>query len=287
MSEKRRLGKGLGALIPEVLTASSDTSEISLDLIKPNPYQPRQVFDDDKLGELAASIREHGILQAVLLSPAGEDEGYFLVAGERRCRAARMAGLTAVPAVIKPLDRKSMLEIALIENLQREDLNPVEEATAYQRLMQEFSYTQEELARRIGRSRPAISNSIRLLSLPENILEYLAGGDITPGQVRPLLTISDPQLQQQAAAEIIAEGLSAREAEKIATRINAREKKDNGKDGITMQDPLHVELQLQIQRSLGTKVRLKEGKTGGMIEIYYYSEDDLERLIAKLLPEGV
>jgi ParB family transcriptional regulator, chromosome partitioning protein len=126
-----------------------------------------------------------GSLQAVLLSPAGEEEGYFLVAGERRCRAAKIAGLTTVPAVIKPLDRKAMLEIALIENLQREDLNPVEEATAYQRLMQEFSYTQEELARRIGRSRPAIANSVRLLSLPENILEYLAGGDITPGQVRP------------------------------------------------------------------------------------------------------
>ena len=287
MSEKRRLGKGLGALIPEVLTASSDTNEISLDLIKPNPYQPRQIFDEGKLDELAASIREHGILQAVLLSPAGEEEGYFLVAGERRCRAAKIAGLTTVPAVIKPLDRKVMLEIALIENLQREDLNPVEEATAYQRLMQEFSYTQEELARRIGRSRPAIANSIRLLSLPENILKYLAGGEITPGQVRPLLTISDPQLQQQAAAEIIAEGLSAREAEKIATRINAREKKDYGKDRVPVQDPLHVELQLQIQRSLGTKVRLKEGKAGGTIEIYYYSEDDLERLIAKLLPEGV
>ncbi|MDZ4133756.1 MAG: ParB/RepB/Spo0J family partition protein [Dethiobacteria bacterium] len=287
MSEKRRLGKGLGALIPEVLTASSDTNEISLDLIKPNPFQPRQIFDDGKLDELAASIREHGILQAVLLTPAGEEEGYFLVAGERRCRAAKIAGLTTVPAVIKSLDRKAMLEIALIENLQREDLNPVEEATAYQRLMQEFSYTQEELSRRIGRSRPAIANSIRLLSLPENILEYLAGGDVTPGQVRPLLTISDPQLQQQAAAEIISEGLSAREAEKIATRINAREKKDNGKDGVPVQDPLHVELQLQIQRSLGTKVRFKEGKTGGTIEIYYYSEDDLERLIAKLLPEGV
>lgn len=287
MSEKRRLGKGLGALIPEVLTASSDANEISLDLIKPNPYQPRQIFDESKLDELAASIREHGILQAVLLSPAGEEEGYFLVAGERRCRAAKIAGLTTVPAVIKPLDRKVMLEIALIENLQREDLNPVEEATAYRRLMQEFSYTQEELARRIGRSRPAIANSIRLLSLPENILEYLAGGEITPGQVRPLLTISDPQLQQQAAAEIIAEGLSAREAEKIANRINTREKKVNGKYMVPVQDPLHVELQLQIQRSLGTKVRLKEGKTGGTIEIYYYSEDDLERLIAKLLPEGV
>jgi ParB family transcriptional regulator, chromosome partitioning protein len=287
MSEKRRLGKGLGALIPEVLTATAETNEIALDLIKSNPYQPRQVFDEGKLEELAASIREHGVLQAVLLSPAGEEEGYFLVAGERRCRAAKMAGLTTVPAVIKPLDRKAMLEIALIENLQREDLNPVEEANAYQRLMLEFSYTQEELARRIGRSRPAIANSIRLLSLPENILEYLVGGEITPGQVRPLLTISDPQLQQQAAAEIIAEGLSAREAERIATRINAREKKDNGKDGVPVQDPLHVELQLQIQRSLGTKVRLKEGKTGGTIEIYYYSEDDLERLIAKLLPEGV
>lgn len=286
MSEKRRLGKGLGALIPEVLTGSEDTNEISLDQIQPNPFQPREVFDDEKLRELASSIKEHGILQAVVVSPTG-DGSFFLVAGERRCRAARIAGLSSVPAIIKSLDRKTMLEIALIENLQREDLNPVEEARAYKRLMQEYNYTQEELARRIGRSRPSIANSIRLLSLPGEILELLAQGEISAGQVRPLLAISDPRMQQEAARQIIEEGLSAREAEKIAARISMRSGKKREPEKAVTQDPVHIELQAQIQRSLGTKVRFKQGKNGGTIEIFYYSEEDLERLIAKILPEGI
>lgn len=286
MSEKRRLGKGLGALIPEVLTGSEDTNEISLDQIQPNPFQPREVFDDEKLRELASSIKEHGILQAVVVSPTG-DGNFFLVAGERRCRAARIAGLSSVPAIIKSLDRKTMLEIALIENLQREDLNPVEEARAYKRLMQEYNYTQEELARRIGRSRPSIANSIRLLSLPGEILELLAQGEISAGQVRPLLAISDPRMQQEAARQIIEEGLSAREAEKMAARISMRSGKKREPEKAVTQDPVHIELQAQIQRSLGTKVRFKQGKNGGTIEIFYYSEEDLERLIAKILPEGI
>lgn len=286
MSEKRRLGKGLGALIPEVLTGSAETNEISLDQIQPNPFQPREHFNDEKLRELASSIKEHGILQAVVVSPTGEGS-YFLVAGERRCRAARIAGLSSVPAVIKSIDRKTMLEIALIENLQREDLNPVEEAQAYKRLMQEYNYTQEELARRIGKSRPSIANSIRLLSLPDEILELLAQGEISAGQARPLLTISDPRLQQEAARKIIKESLSAREAEKMAAKITMRPEKKGDPDHVFIQDPIHIELQTQIQRSLGTKVRFKQGKNGGTIEIFYYSEEDLERLVAKILPEGI
>lgn len=286
MSEKRRLGKGLGALIPEVMVGTAETNEIPLDQIKPNPFQPRQSFNEERLQELAFSIKEHGILQAVVVSPTGEGS-YYLVAGERRCRAARIAGLNAVPAVVKSFDRKTMLEIALIENLQREDLNPVEEAQAYKRLMQEYNYTQEELARRISRSRPSIANSIRLLSLPEKILELLVSGEITAGQVRPLLAISDPGRQQEVASQIVKEGLSAREAEKIAAKLSlqAGGKKDEGR--AVIQDPLHVELQTQIQRSLGTKVRFKQGKNGGTIEIFYYSDEDLERLVAKLLPEGI
>ena len=286
MSEKRRLGKGLGALIPEVMVGTAETNEIPLDQIKPNPFQPRQSFNEERLQELAFSIKEHGILQAVVVSPTGEGS-YYLVAGERRCRAARIAGLNSVPAVVKSFDRKTMLEIALIENLQREDLNPVEEAQAYKRLMQEYNYTQEELARRISRSRPSIANSIRLLSLPEKILELLVSGEITAGQVRPLLAISDPGRQQEVASQIVKEGLSAREAEKIAAKLSlqARGKKDE--DRAVIQDPLHVELQTQIQRSLGTKVRFKQGKNGGTIEIFYYSDEDLERLVAKLLPEGI
>jgi ParB family transcriptional regulator, chromosome partitioning protein len=287
MSEKRRLGRGLGALIPEVMAGSGETNEVPLDRIKANPYQPRRDFDDDKLQELAASIKKHGIIQAVVLTPAGDEGEYLLVAGERRCRAAKIAGLTAVPAVIKSYDRKAMLEIALIENLQRENLNPVDEAKAYQRLLKEFSYTQEELAGRLGKSRSSVANAIRLLSLPENVLNALIDGRITAGHARPLLSLDDPVIQEEAADKIISGGLTAREAEDIALKMSGREKIGKDKERITQEDPLQVELQLQIQRVLGTKVKIRQGKVGGTIEIYYYGDDDLERLIAKLLPEGI
>lgn len=286
MSEKRRLGKGLGALIPDALASSEESSEIALDIIKPNPYQPRRIFNEEKLEELAASIREHGIIQAVVVTPSGEGSGYYLVAGERRCRAAQLAGLKSVPAVVKPIDNKTMLEIALIENLQREDLNPVEEAYAYRRLMQEYNYTQDELARRIGRSRPSIANSMRLLALPEEVLKALELGEITAGQVRPLLSLGSPELQREAALKIIKDGLSARDVEKLTSR-SSEKKQGEREDREASQDPLHVELQQQIQRNLGTKVKLRQGKNGGTIEIYYYSDEDLERLISKLLPEGL
>ncbi len=287
MSEKRRLGKGLGALIPEVLAGTGETSDVELDRIKPNPYQPRQQFDEQKLQGLAESIKEHGVLQAVVLSPSGEEGSYYLVAGERRCRAAKMAGLNRVPAVVKSYDSKAMLEIALIENLQRENLNPIEEARAYQRLMKEFSYTQEELARRLGRSRPSVANCIRLLSLSPPVIEALEKGEITSGQARPLLSISDPAIQQEAAERIISEGLTSRDAEKMATQLVDKKNRGVKTDPHREEDPIQAELQLQIQRVLGTKVKIKSGKNGGTIEIYYYGEEDLERLVSKLLPEGI
>ena len=290
MSEKKRLGKGLGALIPEVEASDEtvDTNEIAIDLIKPNPFQPRREFENEKLKELAASIKEHGVLQAIVVCPEDEVGNYVLVAGERRCRAAKLAGLKTIPAVVRNIDKNTMLEIALIENLQREDLNPVEEANAYRRLMKEYNYTQDDLARRIGCSRPAIANSIRLLSLPEIVIEALANNEMTPGQARPLLGISDPKLQQQAAHQIIKNKLSAREAEKISNRISRQREKDRGKSEKNEEtDPIQDELQLQMQRSLGTKVKIKQAKNGGTIEIYYYSDEDLERLMEKLLPEGL
>jgi len=289
MTEKKRLGRGLGALIPEVVDDNADTNEISLDRIKPNPYQPRRYFDDEKLKELAASIKEHGILQAVVVSPDDGGKNYTLVAGERRCRAAKQVGLKTVPAIVKSVDRKTMLEVALIENLQREDLNPVDEAMAYRRLMQEYNYTQEELARRLGRSRPSIANSVRLLGLPDSILDLLAKNEMTPGQVRPLLAIDDPSEREETAALIVKGGLSAREAEQLVSKMNARKgkKKERAQGTEEQSDPLQTELQLQIQRALGTKVKIKPGKSGGSIEIFYYSEDDLERVVAKLLPGGI
>lgn len=292
MTDKKRLGRGLGALIPEAMDDGAESNEIPLDRIKPNPFQPRRGFDDEKLTELTASIKEHGVLQAVVVSPDDTGKGYTLVAGERRCRAARQAGLKTVPAVVKPVDRKTMLEIALIENLQREDLNPVDEAMAYKRLMQDYNYTQDELARRLGRSRPSIANSVRLLGLSEKILQLLAKNAMTPGQARPLLAISDWQQQEDAARLIAAQGLSARAVEKLVASINAGSSGKEPAQGEqrsndTRQDPLQAELQLQIQRALGTKVKIKPGKSGGTIEIYYYGEEDLERLVSKLLPEGI
>jgi ParB family transcriptional regulator, chromosome partitioning protein len=287
MSEKRRLGKGLGALIPDVLENAVDKSEIALDKIKQNPFQPRQSFNEEKLLELANSIREHGVLQAVVVCPTGDGEDYYLVAGERRCRAAKLAGLETIPAVVKSYDSKTMLEIALIENLQREDLNPVDEALAYQRLMKDYNYTQEEMARRLGKSRSAIANSVRLLALPETILNMLAKGEITAGQVRPLLSITDQGEQELTARRIIDEGLSARDAEKFSVGAGKTRKSLQKTHKEDPEDPMQAELQLQLQRRLGTKVRIKPGKTGGLIEIFYYGEEDLERLIARILPEGL
>ena len=287
MSDKRRLGKGLGALIPDALDASADKSEIELDKIKQNPYQPRENFNEEKLRELASSIREHGVLQAVVVTTANNDDQFYLVAGERRCRAARMAGLKTIPAVIKSYDHKTMLEIALIENLQREDLNPVEEAAAYQRLMKDYSYTQEELATRLGKSRSSIANSVRLLALPESILGMLKNGQVTVGQVRPLLAISDPREQEIIVQRIVEEKLTARDTEKLALGTGKVKTAETNKDSTEQEDPLQAELQMQMQRRLGTKVKIKPGKNGGTIEIFYYGEEDLERLIARILPEGL
>jgi len=284
VSDKRRLGKGLGALIPDVLSSAEDSREIDLNMIKPNPYQPRREFDEEKLKELAYSIKNYGILQAVILTKAVNEDGYYLVAGERRCRAAKIAGLLSVPAVVKDIDKNTMLEIALIENLQREDLNPVEEAQAYRRLMKDYGYKQEELASQIGKSRSAIANSIRLLSLPDKVLGYLAQGDMSAGQARPLLALDSEDLQLEAAIKILKEGLTARDVEKLANETKKSKKDTSGAKSL---DPMQQELELQMQRELGTKVRLKEGKSGGTIEIYYYSEEDLERLISKLLPRGI
>lgn len=286
MSEKRRLGKGLGALIPAALSGSGETNEVSLEKIKPNPFQPRQRFDEHKIDELAASIKEHGVLQAIVVTPAAGEDHYILVAGERRCRAAKLAGLKTVPAVIKAFERKQMLEIALIENLQRDDLTPVEEARAFKKLMSEFSYTQEELAKRIGKSRSAVANALRLLTLPAAIIEALEEGKITSGQARPLIGIENEQRQAAAFKKIIEEGLSARGAEKLASAVPG--KKQAGSTAPAQEeDPLKVELQQQLQRALGTKVLIRPGKNGGTIEVHYYGEEDLERLVDKLLPEGL
>lgn len=289
--EKRRLGKGLGALIPEAAESESELREISLARIKVNPYQPRVYFDPEKLQELAESIKEHGLVQAIVVSPQGQD--YILVAGERRFRAAQIAGLITIPAVVREFTQSTMLEVALIENIQREDLNPLEEASAYRRLIDEFNFTQETLAKRVGKSRSAIANTLRLLSLPDVIKEALIKGELTAGQARPLLGIANTDVQMEIARMIIDQGLTAREAEKLTARLS--EKSDREADTVTSKkqekpddlDPQKAEVVLLLQRRLGTRVRINRGNKGSFLEIHYYGDEDLERLVALLLPEGI
>src|SRR5512135_480781 len=229
--QKQALGKGLGALIPD-LSALDDKekralgiNEIELDKIVPNEYQPRKVFNDEKLKELAASIREQGVIQPVIVHRAGA--GFQLIAGERRWRAARLAGLKTIPALVKEAGKRELLEMALIENIQREDLNPLEAAEAYKRLQDEFKLTQEDLARRVGKERSTVTNFLRLLHLPKEVKQELASGSLSMGHAKALLSLERGRDQVQAAALIAKKGLSVREAEALATRLKAppREKK--------------------------------------------------------------
>ncbi|MEW5783613.1 MAG: ParB/RepB/Spo0J family partition protein [Bacillota bacterium] len=289
--EKRRLGKGLGALIPEAVENESELREISLSRIRVNPYQPRVNFDPEKLQELAESIKEHGLVQAIVVAP--QDQDFILVAGERRYRAAQIAGLTTIPAVVREFNQSTMLEVALIENIQREDLNPLEEAAAYRRLIDELNFTQETLAKRVGKSRSAIANTMRLLSLPEIIKEALIKGELTAGQARPLLGITDTNVQTEIAHMIIDQGLTAREAEKLTARLSERSNRESEQEALKKQaktddlDPQKAEVVLLLQRRLGTRVRISRSNKGSFLEIHYYGDEDLERLVALLLPEGI
>ncbi len=287
MSDKRRLGRGLGALINEALTETGDVKEVPLGQIEPNPFQPRVNFDEEKLQELADSIKEHGVVQAVVVSPARGKEGYYLVAGERRCRAARMAGLSRIPALVRDLDERTMIEIALIENLQREDLNPIEEAVAYRRLMDEFGMTQEQLGRRLGKSRPAIANTVRLLALPQKVQEAIIRGELNAGQARPLLSLQEPARQEELARQIVARKMTAREVERLAAKAAAGTDQGRAEKEPAAEDSILKELQGSLQRRLGTRVKIYRRGGGGAIEISFYGDDDLDRLLGLLLPGGI
>lgn len=284
MNKKFGLGKGLGALIPD--EPSNDVSSefessihgaslISINLIRPNESQPRKNFDEEKILQLSESIKEHGIIQPIVLKKVEND--YIIVAGERRWRAAKAAGLKEVPAIVMELTDKQVLEISLIENIQRQDLNPIEEALAYKKLLDEFSFTQEELSKRIGKSRTAITNTLRLINLDKRVQEYVIDCVISEGHGRTLLGIPDPELQYSTAQKIIDENLSVRETEKLVNKLNSKVKEVEIKVDTT--DIYINDIRNKLEERFDTKILVSNKNNKGKIEIEYYSNDDLERIL--------
>jgi ParB family chromosome partitioning protein len=278
---KKGLGRGLSALIPGAGEAKSDrreenlSFEVAVDRITPSSFQPRRSFDEGKISELASSIRNQGIIQPLVVRRKGEQ--YELIAGERRWRAAMKAGLDHVPIVVRAASDHEALQLALVENLQREDLNPIEEASGYRRLQEEFQWSQEEMAEKVGRSRPAIANSMRLLALPHEIQQEIASGNLPAGQARALLALQSEPLIISACREVIAKGLSTRETEKLVRHLKLGKRRRRE----TSLDPNLRSVVEEVQRALGTRVRLlpRSRSTKGKIEIEYYSLSDLERII--------
>ncbi|MBS3976650.1 MAG: ParB/RepB/Spo0J family partition protein [Syntrophomonadaceae bacterium] len=258
---------------------------VAVEHIDPNPYQPRRSFDDAKLEELAASIREHGVVQPIVVRPLGGGR-YELVAGERRWRACRLLGMESVPAVVKDLSASQTTELALIENIQREDLSPLEEAGALRTLMQEFGFTQEQLALRLGKSRPYVANILRLLQLPNEIQVLVSQGQLSAGHARALLSIEEPQKMIVIGREIARRGLNVRSTEEMVRKIVNSDKtprQGRKKTGVFPEADLEA-LVDELQSFLGAKVRIKVAGEGGRLEIEYYSKDDLSRVIDLILP---
>jgi len=274
---RQALGKGLEALLGSVDTATGTLKEIPIEEISPNPYQPRTVFDDGDLAALATSIRRQGVLQPVTVRPRPGGVGYELIAGERRWRAARLAGLATVPALVRKTENVESLELALVENLQRRDLSPVEAAQAYQRLISEFRLTQEEVARRVGKDRSSVANTIRLLNLPMEVQDHLQADRITLGHAKVLLGAGAADVQGRLARRVILERLSVRQLEAIVAR--ARQKPAVPAPA----PPDVVEAEGRLARRLGTRVTVREGKRSGRIEIRYGGRQERERLLALLL----
>ena len=314
MSKKGGLGKGLGAIFVENSSTNVENEiaqeqeqqqqEISVKIISANPYQPRQFFSEEKLEELAASIKEYGIVQPLVVRKKGK--GYELVAGERRLRAAKLAGLENVPVIIKEYDDDKMMEIALIENIQRHDLNPIEEAHGLRRLMVEFKLTQEQAAEKVGRSRVAVTNILRLLNLPEEIQNYIIDGTLNMGQAKQLLGLPKEEQQLEVAKAIIENGWSSRMTEEVVRRLKEgkqikiireiveeladkkKTKKENKPQ--TEQDVFYHDFETRLIELLGTKVKVmpknKGNNHGGTIQIEYYSPEDLERIYEALQPSN-
>ncbi len=289
--EKRGLGRGLSALIADTMVENGEgqVREIPLLQITPNPYQPRTLFDPIKMEELVFSIQEHGILQPILVKRVGHDR-YQLIAGERRFRAAQSAGLSAVPALVKEMDSQAQLEVAVVENLQREDIGALEAARAYRRLIDEFEFTQELVSKRVGKSRSAIANTLRLLHLPDQVQESLERGEISEGHARALLMAEGEPSILKAWEAVVKRGLSVRDTEKLAkdagTSVREELPREIEVSSSTRRDDPHLShLMTKLQELVGTKVSFRRNSNGsGKIEIDFYSDSDLERIAEALIP---
>jgi ParB family chromosome partitioning protein len=281
MVQKRGLGRGLGALIPGAESAipSQTVQELSLTDLELNPFQPRKHFNQAALEELASTIREHGILTPVVVRRAAG--GFQIIAGERRIRAARLAGLSHIPSIVKEANDSQALQMALVENLQREDLNPLEAAQAYQRLVDEFGLTQEQVAERLGRDRSSVTNALRLLRLPERIREDLASGMMSEGHARAILGLEKPAEQLRARDAVVKRGLSVRETEALVRRLRGRESSRTTSQRTA--NPNLSALEDQLRTSLGTKVRIVRSGARGTLEISFFSGEDLTRIIDLIL----
>jgi len=272
------LGKGINALFPgENLTKNETVSQISISEIKANPYQPRKIFDEAALGELSESIKEHGILQPVVVRKAGKR--FELVVGERRFRAAKLAKLDEIPAIIKELTDQQMMELAILENLQREDLTPIEEAEAYQKLMEALNLTQEQLAFRLGKSRPHIANHVRLLALPKEVRQMISDKKLSMGHGRTLLGLRSKKIIPETADKVVKDSLNVRQLENLVQRLN----EDVPRETIEKKKDIFIEeKQSELRDRFGTNVQIKKNKNKGKIEIEFFSEEDLERILELL-----
>ena len=281
-----RLGRGLSALIPDISTEIDKKDIITIDLknIYPNQDQPRRVFDEEKIKILSESIKNYGVLQPIVLKP--DDKGkYMIIAGERRYRASKLARKSDIPAVIKDIPMKDLMEIALIVILLREELNPIEEALAYRSLIKNYEVTQEEISEAVGKSRPHITNTLRLLNLPQKIMDMIDQGQITAGHGKALLRVNDENLQLELANKVIAEELSVRATEALAKKIcedNIKEVPKKSKE----KDVFIVDVEEKLRNIFGTKVNISKGKKKGKIEIEYYNEDDLNNIVSMLLEDN-
>jgi ParB family transcriptional regulator, chromosome partitioning protein len=279
---ERGLGRGLSSLIPAADPGvSTPPSEILLEAVRPNPAQPREAFSEEAMRSLVESVKEHGVLQPVLVMQSGDD-GYVLIAGERRVRAARAAGLRTIPAVVRTANEQERLELALVENIQRSDLNAMEEARAFRRLIEEFGLTQEQVGRRVSRSRPAVANSIRLLDLAPEVQRAIEDGTISAGHGRALAGVVDRAVQVSLLAVVTARSLSVRETERLVADRRDPAALPSPRPSHDRPDPDVQHMEGRMRDALGTKVTITPGRRGGRITIAWYDDDDLGRLVERL-----